>query len=41
MLPVALGDDAPHILVIDDDSRIRDLLSRYLSDQGFRIVDGQ
>ncbi len=37
MLPVALGDDAPHILVIDDDSRIRDLLSRYLADQGFRI----
>ncbi|MEE9376191.1 MAG: response regulator [Rhizobiaceae bacterium] len=33
----ALEDDAPHILVIDDDSRIRDLLSRYLSEQGFRI----
>ena len=30
-------DDAPHILVIDDDSRIRDLLARYLSEQGFRI----
>lgn len=32
-----LQDDAPHILVIDDDSRIRDLLSRYLTEQGFRI----
>ena len=32
-----LEDDAPHILVIDDDSRIRDLLSRYLSEQGFRV----
>ena len=30
-------DDAPHILVIDDDRRIRDLLSRYLSEQGFRV----
>jgi len=38
--PVAhpnIGDDAAHILVIDDDSRIRGLLSRYLSEQGFRI----
>lgn len=32
-----LPDDAPHILVIDDDRRIRDLLSRYLSEQGFRV----
>ncbi|MEL6947999.1 MAG: response regulator [Pseudomonadota bacterium] len=31
-------DDAAHILVIDDDSRIRDLLSRYLAEQGFRIT---
>ncbi|MEM8750776.1 MAG: response regulator [Pseudomonadota bacterium] len=34
---VPLVDEAPHILVIDDDSRIRDLLSRYLSEQGFRV----
>jgi two-component system phosphate regulon response regulator OmpR len=33
--PVA--DDAPHILVIDDDKRIRTLLSRYLGDNGFRV----
>ncbi len=32
-----LTDDAYHILVVDDDSRIRDLLSRYLSEQGFRV----
>lgn len=30
-------DDAAHILVVDDDSRIRDLLSRYLAEQGFRV----
>jgi len=33
----ALDDNAPHILIIDDDSRIRDLLSRFLSEQGFRV----
>ncbi len=32
-----ITDDAAHILVIDDDSRIRDLVSRYLIDQGFRV----
>jgi two-component system phosphate regulon response regulator OmpR len=31
-------DDAPHILVIDDDRRLRALLSRYLSENGFRIT---
>ncbi|MET0689218.1 MAG: response regulator transcription factor [Methyloceanibacter sp.] len=30
-------DNAPHILVVDDDSRIRDLLARYLQDHGFRV----
>lgn len=30
-------DDAAHILVIDDDSRIRALLSRFLSEKGFRV----
>jgi two-component system phosphate regulon response regulator OmpR len=33
----ALPDDAPHLLVIDDDRRIRELLSRYLADHGFRV----
>jgi two-component system phosphate regulon response regulator OmpR len=31
-------DHAPHILVVDDDSRIRDLLARYLQDNGFRVT---
>jgi two-component system, OmpR family, phosphate regulon response regulator OmpR len=29
--------DNPHLLVVDDDSRIRTLLSRYLSERGFRV----
>lgn len=29
--------DLPHILVIDDDERLRQLLHRYLSDQGFFV----
>jgi two-component system phosphate regulon response regulator OmpR len=36
--PVALPDDAPHLLVVDDDRRIRDLLSRYLSSEGYRVT---
>lgn len=30
-------DEAPHVLVIDDDRRLRELLSRYLSANGFRV----
>ncbi len=33
-----LPDDAPHVLVVDDDARIRDLLSRYLTNRGFRVT---
>jgi two-component system, OmpR family, phosphate regulon response regulator OmpR len=29
--------DLPHILVVDDDNRLRRLLSRYLSENGFRV----
>jgi two-component system, OmpR family, phosphate regulon response regulator OmpR len=29
--------DAAHILVVDDDARLRTLLSRYLAEQGFRV----
>src|SRR5216684_4250410 len=36
-LPATLADDAPHLLVVDDDRRIRDLLSRFLSTEGYRI----
>lgn len=37
MIDEALADK-PHILVIDDDTRLRGLLQRYLSDQGFRVT---
>src|SRR3546814_3891936 len=30
--------EQPHILVVDDDTRLRDLLQRYLRDQGFRVT---
>jgi len=33
----SLSDDAHHILIVDDDARIRSLLSRYLVDNGFRV----
>ena len=29
--------DAPHILVVDDDERLRALLNRFLSENGFRV----
>jgi len=31
-------DNAPHVLVVDDDQRIRDLLARFLSENGFRVT---
>ena len=37
MLPATLPDDAPHLLVVDDDRRIRDLLSRFLTGEGYRV----
>jgi two-component system, OmpR family, phosphate regulon response regulator OmpR len=36
-IPVPPADDAPHLLVVDDDRRIRDLLSRFLTGEGYRI----
>ena len=33
-----LRDNAAHILVVDDDQRIRDLLARYLFENGFRVT---
>ena len=33
-----IADDAPHILVVDDDQKIRDLLARYLTENGFRVT---
>jgi two-component system, OmpR family, phosphate regulon response regulator OmpR len=31
------ADDAPHLLVVDDDRRIRALLSRFLRAEGYRV----
>jgi two-component system, OmpR family, phosphate regulon response regulator OmpR len=31
-------DDAAHLLVVDDDKRIRELLSRFLGENGFRVT---
>lgn len=39
--PNALADDAAHLLVVDDDSRIRDLLSRYLRSEGYRVTTAE
>lgn len=36
--PPRPADDAPHLLLVDDDRRIRDLLSRYLAGEGFRVT---
>ncbi len=36
--PAVPDDDAPHLLVIDDDTRIRNLLKQYLTENGFRIT---
>jgi len=35
---MTMNPDAPHILVIDDDTRLRDLLQRFLREQGFRVT---
>lgn len=31
------GEKTSHVLVVDDDDRIRELLKRYLSDNGYRV----
>ena len=36
-----LDDTSPHLLVVDDDRRIRSLLSRYLADHGFRVTTAE
>jgi two-component system phosphate regulon response regulator OmpR len=36
-----LSDDAPHILVVDDDERIRDLLGGYLRQNGLRVTQAE
>ena len=36
-----MTQEHPHILVVDDDSRLRELLRRYLSDNGFRVTTAE
>lgn len=38
LAPPAPADDAPHLLVVDDDNRIRTLLSRFLAAEGYRVT---
>jgi two-component system phosphate regulon response regulator OmpR len=33
-----MSEAQPHILVIDDDKRLRDLIGRYLTEQGYRVT---
>ncbi len=36
-----LDIEAPHILVVDDDDRLRKLLKRYLNENGYRVTTAQ
>src|SRR5712675_741991 len=33
-----MTDPEPHLLVVDDDARLRNLLRRFLSENGFRVT---
>jgi two-component system, OmpR family, phosphate regulon response regulator OmpR len=35
---VDIPDHAPHVLVVDDDRRLRDLLARFLTGSGYRVT---
>ncbi|MCA1951776.1 MAG: response regulator [Hyphomicrobiales bacterium] len=35
------SDEAPHILVVDDDQRIRTLLHRFLTENGYRVTTAE
>ncbi len=34
----AITDDSPHVLVVDDDRRLRELLTRFLAENGWRVT---
>ncbi len=36
-----MSSDPAHILIVDDDARLRGLLSRYLGEQGYRITTAE
>ncbi|HVL73831.1 MAG TPA: response regulator [Beijerinckiaceae bacterium] len=35
---IDIPDHAPHVLVVDDDRRLRELLARFLSEHGYRVT---
>ncbi len=35
---IDIPDHAPHVLVVDDDRRLRDLLARFLGEHGYRVT---
>ena len=35
------ADDAAHLMIVDDDRRIRDLLSRFLTEHGYRVTTAE
>ena len=37
----AMTQESPHILVVDDDARLRKLLARYLSEHGFLVATAE
>jgi len=39
--PPALAEEAPHLLIVDDDERLRSALRRYLQRNGFRVTEAQ
>src|ERR1700753_2292627 len=41
LAPSTPADDAAHLLIVDDDRRIRDLLSRFLRKEGYRVTLAQ
>jgi two-component system phosphate regulon response regulator OmpR len=41
MQPTSVPDNAAHILVVDDDLRIRDLLGRFLRENGYRVTTAE
>ena len=34
----APAEDMPHVLVVDDDDRLRNLIAKYLGDNGFLVA---
>ncbi len=36
-----MSSETPHILVVDDDARLRGLLSRFLAEKGFRVTTAE